>query len=1000
MIVAFDTETALIRPGCTAPPITCITWQKLGGQYPGPARIESDLEAMYALAKGWLTDPTVILVGHNVGYDLTVLGAEWPDLVPLIFAAYDAHRITDTMLRQKLLDIAGGTYRGRHLDNGEYIKYDYSLESCCKRVTGRRLKKDGFRLFYASFRDRPIATWPTWALYIQDEGRAWLKGERREDFTRHLAGDVGQKDVEGLIAANPSEVVSYPLEDATATLELYQAQEKHAAEFLQNQWEQARGDWALKLISAWGLRTRPEGVAALRAATEEARDEVEARLVDAGLVRKDGSRDTKKAKERMAEVCAQKGIKPRRTATGELSLDSDACQSVDDDLLQDYADLTSYTKVLSNDVRALELATVYPIHTRFDIADTGRVTSCIAKGTPVQTPCDRRIYPQGKPIEEIKAGDRVYSYSTDGTLYLQRVLWAGCTGRKPVVKLSWRGQGAKHSGSVRLTADHRVMTLDGRWVPAGDLKPGDRLTALSCRPKGEYQYLYARGGRDHLEHIFAHAAVNGPYPVVHHVDHSVHNNELTNLQGLASQSEHAALHAAEASPETIAKCTAVLLRPDVQAKARAAVLRGTEHPMWKDMPRTTLLRWAAVCKGKIRRIMDLTGSDYNVLQRKYQDAGIDLMAVRKRYNGVGQYITKRLVRRAAQLVGNERHKALHVSHGKFRQLLDVHGLSGNHVVIDVAPDGWEDVYDLEVEHTHSFVAGEICVHNSKPNVQNWRRLKGVRECFVPRPGKVFAQADYGALELCTLAQVCLALLGESKLAEALNQGLDPHTMLAARLHGCSYEEGLRLKESGDKAFDAKRQTAKVANFGFPGGLGIEKFVLFARKSYGVVITVEEARELKATWLAQWPEMRLYFAHVAQLTNNPDGAAFLEQLYVKRFRGGASYCAACNSYFQGLGADATKRAAYAIVKECYTDRSSVLFGSRIVNYIHDEFILETDDGPRAHDVAMRLEAIMIREARTLLPDVQISAPPLLMRYWSKSAKAVKGPDGRLVPWAEA
>lgn len=39
---------------------------------------------------------------------------------------------------------------------------------------------------------------------------------------------------------------------------------------------------------------------------------------------------------------------------------------------------------------------------------------------------------------------------------------------------------------------------------------------------------------------------------------------------------------------------------------------------------------------------------------------------------------------------------------------------------------------------------------------------------------------------------------------------------------------------------------------FGGGLGAEKLVLFARKSYGVLLTEERARELKAQWLERWP----------------------------------------------------------------------------------------------------------------------------------------------------
>jgi hypothetical protein len=60
--------------------------------------------------------------------------------------------------------------------------------------------------------------------------------------------------------------------------------------------------------------------------------------------------------------------------------------------------------------------------------------------------------------------------------------------------------------------------------------------------------------------------------------------------------------------------------------------------------------------------------------------------------------------------------------------------------------------------------------SSKPNVQNVRRLPGIRECFMPRPGYVFVDCDFGGLELHTLAQVCMWVLGFSTLGEALKAG--------------------------------------------------------------------------------------------------------------------------------------------------------------------------------------------------------------------------------------
>lgn len=710
-IIAFDTETSLIRPGCTAPPMSCLSYQvQEERSYPSDAVLVHWTDARELVA-GWLADPSVILVGHNVAFDLAVVGAEWPELVPLIFQAYEENRIRDTMIRGKLLDIAEGCYRGFYdADEQKFIPLKYSLQDLARRYAGIPIKKEGFRLFYGPLRDVPLEDWPPAAREMQESGRAYLEG----DWSRRFGDDLksleaalgdskkfrGPEGLAGMIAADPAEVISYPLDDARVTMAVFLAQEERARELdgvlvslmnekvsaLADESRQTSSAWWKHLTSAWGLRTRAANVALLQTGTERVCQSIEKQLVEAGLVRTDGSRDTKLAKARMLDVCGwewdeglgkyvaiREDALPLRLTSGgqgapQPSLDADACKATEDELLVAYAELTSLKTVLNKDVPALARATIYPVHTHFDLAETGRTTS------------------------------------------------------------------------------------------------------------------------------------------------------------------------------------------------------------------------------------------------------------------------------------------------------------------------------------------------SNPNVQNWRRLPGIRECFVPRPGFIFAQADYSGLELCTLAQACIDLLGYSTLGDALNAGIDPHTALACSILGILYDEGIRRKDKSHplhKEFDDARQTAKVANFGFPGGLGAPKLVLFARKTYGVELTEERARELKAQWLAQWPEMREYFNRVNSLpkVEGPDGkpAFVLKQLRSDRIRGGATYTAACNSFFQGLGADATGYAGWLVARACYVERSSPLFGCRIVNYVHDEFIVEAPEA-RAAEAAEELSRLMVLGASEWIPDVKLAAEPCLMRVWSKDAKTLRDTNKRLVPWA--
>ena len=636
-VLVFDTETTLFRPGAMAPEAVCFTWQRPGEE---PQIIHADDPQALPLATSWLADSQLLLGGHHVAYDLAVLCAKWPELVPYVFKAYDEDRITDTKIRQQLLDIAGGEFRGylHRFDKrvckehdecdpetcpqavekkgARWVPHEYTLDAVGYRATGRRLDKDTWRLRYGEFLHTPLDEWP--------------EGAR-----------------------------TYPLEDARMTLDVFLKQEEHV-QYIPDQFRQARAAWALHLTSVWGLRTHGPGVAKLEQETVEALAAIEDGLKQAGLVRANGSRDTKAAKALMVQTCEELGKPVRLTPKGGVSLDSDACEASDNDLLEDYAELTSLKAVLAKDIPVLRAGTEFPVHTSFGMAASGRSTS------------------------------------------------------------------------------------------------------------------------------------------------------------------------------------------------------------------------------------------------------------------------------------------------------------------------------------------------SKPNVQNPRRLPGIRECFTPREGKVFAQADFSGLELHTLAQVCVTLFGQSHLAEVLNAGLDPHTAFAADILGVSYEECLKRVEAGDAEADNARQTSKVGNFGFPGGLGAESLCLFARKTYHVFLTEDRARELKEQWLGRWPEMRLFFQHVGDLVNEDTGLAVVEQIFSKRWRGGAHYTAACNSFFQGLGADAAKRALYLVSRDCYARPESVMYGSRPVNFVHDEIILETDDTPAAHDVAMELGRVMVAGANEFLPDVPARIKPLLARCWSKKSKQVFE-DGRLVPW---
>lgn len=293
-------------------------------------------------------------------------------------------------------------------------------------------------------------------------------------------------------------------------------------------------------------------------------------------------------------------------------------------------------------------------------------------------------------------------------------------------------------------------------------------------------------------------------------------------------------------------------------------------------------------------------------------------------------------------------------------------------------------------------------------LQNPPRVEGCRECFVPRPGRWFVFCDYSGMELRTWAFACLRLVGHSRLAEVLNSGKDPHTDLGAGLKGWSYgyAEAVYRGDHGKelrKGFkDHERQTAKIANFGYPGGMGPTTLVVQARAQYGVRITPDEAKELRDAWRNNWPESWDYFAFINQLLQGGERTT-LQHLLSNRYRGGAAYCEAANSFFQGLAADIAKHAGFRIARECYAVHGSPLYGCRIWNFAHDEFMLEVPADPyRATLAADRLRFLMLDTARQWMPELEagIDAEATIALRWSKSAEtkyAQSGPyRGCMIP----
>lgn len=149
---------------------------------------------------------------------------------------------------------------------------------------------------------------------------------------------------------------------------------------------------------------------------------------------------------------------------------------------------------------------------------------------------------------------------------------------------------------------------------------------------------------------------------------------------------------------------------------------------------------------------------------------------------------------------------------------------------------------------------------SKPNLQQIPREDAFRQIVIPSPGHLLLSVDYSFIELVTLAAVCQTRFGFSRLGDVIRQEVDPHCYTAAMLLGVSLPDFMTLKDSDKDRFKLGRQQAKPVNFGVPGGMGPASLVDYARTTYAVALTLQEAEHFyHQLTTVIYPELGLYLA---------------------------------------------------------------------------------------------------------------------------------------------
>jgi len=936
MTTAVDTETHLIKPGCITPRLVCVTTYDGNGE----PRLYARETGLDVIERYLQTGEDI--TGHHFFFDLGVAVVARPRLLPLIFQRIDEGKIHCTKIREQMIANCKGELKFSEDELGELRPTGFHLSDLAFRRLGIKMKgkkgADAWRLRYNELDGVPLDQWPVDArIYAMDDaGITQVIHEHQAEEAGEIPGEIGQ----------------------------------------------TQAAWSLYLMSMWGVRTDPEAVAVFEheVVTEFAR--LELVCMAAGYVRqaKNGkrSRNMAKIKDAIVAWCNANGVKVPLTKKkhgkggGNIRTNRDTLAMVGGkgSPLESVAELGRIGKLKGTYLPILQRGTVVPINASYQVMVETFRTSCRAPNC--------------------------FDGSTEVLTEQGWVRFDALDPNKPVPVAQWNNGVISFVSWTEYhcyVADQPLVHLTNQHIDLCVTE--DHRCLLQNRKTGELRVFEARSYPEDFYQLHSGRYAGGP-------GLALSNDELIILCAVqADGSWHdGGISFSFRKERKIERLTETLDRLCVPY-SRNIRKKG------KNKGETRI----RILKGPITaRMYALLGKEkcFHPWVLQFSREQLDLFCD-ELWHWDGCFAKKTAFSSSDMLSADWAQIALVLSATRVNKRIYIPPSKRPNYQLDVTPRDYSLTTNVvRSEEQHDLV---YCVsvpssyllvrRNGKTvvtgNCQNPPREGGFRACFVPRRGWVFVFCDYATLEMRSLAQVCLDAFGFSALADALNAGKDPHTIFAAYLLGIEYEEALARLEAGDDEATQARSACKVANFGFPGGMGAEAFVDFAWSSYHVLVSIEKAQELHGAFRRLWPETEKYFSYCSSLVGVNGEAEYIEFPRSGLVRGKVRYTAICNGFFQELAARGAKEALYEVTKECYLDRSSPLFGCRPVFFLHDEIGMEVpyDDPERASRAADRLSEIMCEVMSRWIPDIRILAEPVMTRRWHKGSKPVKV-DGVLVP----
>jgi DNA polymerase-1 len=240
---------------------------------------------------------------------------------------------------------------------------------------------------------------------------------------------------------------------------------------------------------------------------------------------------------------------------------------------------------------------------------------------------------------------------------------------------------------------------------------------------------------------------------------------------------------------------------------------------------------------------------------------------------------------------------------------------------------------------------------SEPNVQSQER-GDLRSAYVARSGRKFVGADWSMMELRAAAIIS----GDPKMLAALESGKDLHIQTAASVTGKPEKS---INKSG-----SERNLAKALGFGLLYGMGAPAFKDYAANSYGVEMSLEQAKRHRKKYFLLYAGLRRWQGEQssASIRSYSASTRYGRCVECRKPDGSYHYTRSLNVPIQGSCADA--------LHEALARLPAALAGldAHPVIIVHDEIILDTSEADAAV-AAERLADVMAEAFLAVFPEAE-------------------------------